>query len=756
MKRLTMLVCLLGAVSLFSATTRAEHTRFWRESNFSEFEKGTATGVAVRSDGKLMPALQFTPFSDPNLAYLWALQFDSHGHLFAAGGSDAKVLRIDDSGKSTTFFEAPELAAQAIVFDSKDNLYVATSPDGKVYKVSPDGKKSVFFDPKTKYIWSLAIDSQGTLFVATGDTGEVFAVTPNGQGKLFYQSQERHARSLAISPKGDLLIGTEPDGLILRVGIERKASDTPEAGPAFVIYQTDKAEITSLVFDANGNLYASSVGDKSKTQGPVRELQNSAPAPATISTGGGGTTIVVQTETSQSAPPLPSLIPATDSGGAQVVKIAPDNSPQTIWTSRNNLVFSMGLSSAGKLLLGTSDQGTIVELEGDQVYSSIAKTATAQVTSLLAGANGKIFVATANPGKIFTLGPAYESGGTFLSDPFDAKIFSHWGRLTWGDDAESQGKIELYARSGNTSNPEKNWSAWAGPYTSAGYPMGCPPARFVQWKAVFRDSSAGQPNISWVTVAYQPQNVAPVIDDIALQNPGVRLVAFNQQQGAPNSSPVPLITPQGPGSNPSPAPADAESSATRIEIPPQGFREKGYQSVIWSAHDDNDDALVYTVYYRAAADKSWQLLKDKLTQRSYSWDTTTLPDGIYYLKVVAADSPSNPVGQALSTERESDRFEVANTPPHIDNLRANATANTAKVTFNGETSSGVVAQAQFSVDAGDWQPVFPTGLLSDAPKESYDITIPDLATGEHTVAVQITDRFGNSTTSKTTFTIAAH
>ena len=50
--------------------------------------------MAIRSDGKLMPAPKFDQFADPNLAYLWEMRMDSHGRLFAAGGSDAKVLAL--------------------------------------------------------------------------------------------------------------------------------------------------------------------------------------------------------------------------------------------------------------------------------------------------------------------------------------------------------------------------------------------------------------------------------------------------------------------------------------------------------------------------------------------------------------------------------------------------------------------------------------------------------------------------------------
>ena len=761
MTRRNTLVCVLAAAQLIPVVLQAEHTREWRQTEYTEFDKGTANGVAIRSDGKLTPAPKFESFADPNLAYLWQLRMDSRGRLFAAGGSDARVVRFDDSGKPTTVFESSELAAQAIAFDSKDNLYVGTSPDGKVYKVTPDGQKSVFFDPKTKYIWALAFDSQGSLFVGTGDKGEVFVVAPDGKGQVFYQNDERHARTLAIDPKGNLLVGTEPDGLVLRVEVQRKAAGTvPTAGAPFVIYETNKGEVTSLLQDSKGNLYASSVGDKVRVQGAPRPNQpNTAPpAAATATAAPGGVTIQVQAANPQQSITFP--LPAV-TGGAEVVKIAPDGSPETIWSSRDDLIYSMGLTPSGKLLLGSGDKGTIIELEGDQVYATIAKSASAQVTSLLPGAGGKIFVATANPGKVLTLGPEFQSNGSFESDNFDTKIFSHWGRLTWwGENGAMQGKVAFYVRSGNTSNPDNNWSPWAGPYKTSGESeVTCPPARFAQWKAVFLDpDGAAPPSLSWISLAYQPKNVTPVIDDVALQEPGTRATGFASQGGPGSNTSVQLRTPHGPGALPSPPPLDADAAAraARIDIPPQGFEDKGYQSVLWSAHDDNDDDLAYAVYYRAEGEHDWHLLKDKLTQRFYSWDTTSMPDGAYYLKVTASDSPSNPADQALSTERESDRFEVANTPPRIENLRADSAGAAVKVSFEGISSAGPIAHAQYSVDAGDWQIVLPAGSLSDSPKESYQFDISAAGDGEHTVAVQVTDRFGNSAAAKKAFSVSGH
>jgi WD40 repeat protein len=756
MKWRGVVVCAVVA-ALWPAFAFAEHTRYWRESDSAEFGRGTAKGVAIRSDGRLMPAPEFTESADPNLAYIWQLQLDSRGRLYAAGGPNAKVVRLDAAGKLATVFESSELAAQAIAFDAKDNLYVGTSPDGKIYKVTPEGQKGVFFDTKTKYIWAIAIDREGNLFVGTGDQGKVFVIPPDGKGEVFYQTDQRHARSLALDGKNDLLIGTDPDGLIIRLRIEHKSGQaTPTAGRSFVLYETDKKEVTSLTEDASGNLYAASIGEKGRTTAPILPPQIITQQAQTVVSAQGSSQGAVIISPQGTHPIAPLTYFASATGGAQVVRLSPDGSPKTLWTSRDDLVFTAAFSPSAKLLLGTGNKGSIIELEGNGVYSTVAQPASSQVTSLLTGPGGKVFVATANPGKVFTLGPGYAKEGTFESDTFDADIFSHWGRLTWwGENGATDGKIAFYARSGNTSSPEKNWSPWAGPFKSPtdAAAVNCPPARFAQWKAEFLDTS-GSPSISWVSLAYQPKNVAPIVEDVAIQDPGVRIQEFPQQIINARMN-VQLRMPQHGGAvSPSPANAEEFPKATRVEVPPQGLWDKGWQSVIWSAHDDNDDDLLFKVYYRGENEKTWRLLKDKITQHYYSWDTSTMPDGAYYLRVVASDSPSNPQDQALTGERQSDRFEVENAPPRIEALQAAAHSPTATVTFRGASAGGdALAEAKYSVDARDWQIVYPVGLLSDAPRQDYRIELEHLSPGEHTIAVQVADRFDNTTSAKVTFTI---
>jgi len=740
---------------LLAAEARAEHTHYWRQNSFVEFEKGIADGVAIRSDGMLSPAPRFAQFADPGLPYLWALRVDSHGQVYAAGGSNAKVMRLDGAGKSTTIFESPELAAQDIVLDAKDNLYVATSPDGKIYRVTPDGQKSVLFDPKTKYIWALAMDTRGNLFAGTGDTGEVFVISPRGEGKLFYQTGEGHARALAFDLHGNLLVGTDSNGLVMRVEIRPGATGGAEAGAAFVLYDTGQREVTSLQVAANGTIYAAASGEKSSAPAAASAPSSQGATPQVVTPKSGLTITVMPSGISAPAasPSIASFFPVAG-GGSKIFRIAPGGSPEEIWESTDEFVYALGPSAAREILAGTGNAGDILRIDGREYFSKVAKASASQVTALATAPGGRIYVATANPGKIFTLGPESAPNGSFISEAFDAKIFSRWGRIAWQGEGSAAGNALFFARSGNTSDPDHNWSEWSGPYSKAGDAViSSAPARFIQWKLVFAAAEGKPSGVSWVSVAYQPRNVAPEIDDIVVQQPGIRAQSIATQMATGAAQPVALDFPRSRGAEGMNT-GQGQTGPIRMEIPPQGFRDRGYQSVLWSAHDDNDDELLYAVYYRAEGSRDWTLLKDKLTDKFYSWDSTSMPDGAYYLKITATDAPSNPPEDTLTTERESDRFEVANEPPAIEDLRATASDGAVTVEFTAHASGTNLERAEYSVDSGDWLLLFPIGVLTDSPTENYRREISGLASGEHAVGVRAYDRYGNSSTAQVRFTVS--
>jgi len=731
-----------------------EGTRNWEQSKFEELAKGTATGVAIRSNGSLELAPAFKSLYTAPSTYIWSIASDSAGNIYAASGAPARVYRITPDGQATTIFEPTELQVQALVVDKNGAVYAGTAPDGKVYKierksgasndagkapdkskgqVDPNWNSSVYFDPGTKYIWDLTFDSAGDLFVATGDHGEIFKVTPKGDHSVFFKSDEAHIRVLAVDPKGNLIAGSDGSGLLYRIAA---------TGEAFVLYSAPKKEITALAIDANGNIYAAGVGEKRPGQnsgmGPsIMPVSNPSPSMSGAPPGLVLTPTLPSTSTMVNFP-APG---AGASGGSEIYRLAPDGSPTRMWTSREDIVYALAFDTQGRLLAGTGNRGHIFAMRSEDDFSDLLKAGSSQVTAFAKAPGGGLYAAGSNLGKIFVLGPGPQSEGTYESDVFDAKIFSRWGRA----EMRGAGNVELFTRSGNVDNPDRNWSSWMKVDPQKDGETGVPPARFIQWKAVLHAGTPA-PRVESVLLNYLSKNIAPDIDDVGVQ------IGTRYQ---------PLPKPLGASTDMS---GGANLGQPRFEPPVPTTHDRDSIGVKWIAHDDNDDQLTYSLYYRGDGETRWLLLKDGLTDKFYSFDASLLPDGGYTFKVMASDSPSHSPGDALTAEKESPRVEIDTTPPHIENLAATLEGDQVHVTFRATDGFSPIKRAEYSIDANDWQYVEPVGQLADSKTENYDFKVPvvlDVAAApavkakkgepgpaEHVVAVRVYDRFENMSAAK--------
>ena len=749
--RLRGLLRIFSILLLFSFAF-AEGTRTWEQSKFEELIKGTTKGVAVRSTGGLELAPAFTALSTTPSTYIWSIAADREGNLYAASGSPARVYRITPDGKSTVIFEPQELQVQALVVDKSAVIFAATNPDGKVYKIdhratsaekgsgdkkpteksAPDSgwSSSVYFEPGTKYIWDLAVDNSGNLYVATGDHGEIFRVTPKGDHSVFFKSDEAHIRVMAFDSKGNLIAGSDGSGLVYRVS---------PGGEGFVLYSAPKKEITALAIDKTGNIYAAGVGEKrgSTTVPSFPSAPTSIPSsPSASSTGPQGGIVITAAPASTPPPSMSFPIPgAGAAGGSEIYRIALDGSPSRVWSSREDIVYTLAFDQRGRLLAGTGNRGHVFAITGDDEFTDLLKASATQVTAFANAPQGGLYASTSNLGKVFLLSATPESEGSYESDVFDARNFSRWGRAEF----RGSGNVELFARSGNVDNPDRNWSPWEKIDLRKDGMVSVPPARFIQWKTVLRSGDPA-PRVESVTLNYLPKNVAPDFDDVTVQ-PGVRYQSL-------------------------PKPAADLTAGTgqqlRFDTPPPATHDRDSIGVKWSVHDDNDDQMIYSVYYRGDGDTRWLLLKDNVTDKFYSFDASLLPDGGYTIKVVASDALSHSPDQALTAEKESLRFEVDTTPPQIENLSASVENGKIHVTFRAVDSFSNIKRAEYSVDAGEWQFVEPVGQLSDSKTESYDFRVavpvaksaPATVTStagqlEHVVVVRAYDRYDNMNSAKT-------
>lgn len=746
-----------------SSSAFAEGTRTWEQSKFDELTKGTATGVAVRSTGGLELAPAFKPLYTAPSTYIWSIAADESGNIYAAAGAPARVYRLTPDGQAVTIFEPAELQVQALVVDKKGVVYAGTAPDGKVYKIEhkagtksdssktnpPDKSKgqidpnwtsSVYFDPGTKYIWDLALDESGNLYIATGDHGEIYRVTPKGEHSVFFKSDEAHIRVLAVDAKGNLIAGSDGSGLVYRIS---------PAGEAFVLYSAPKKEITALALDSAGNIYASGVGEKHPGQGITPVFgQPTGPTPSPSANPAGVTGMpLVGAQPGMAAMNFPAPgFGAT--GGSEIYRIAPDGSPTRLWTSREDIVYALAFDSEGRLLAGTGNRGHVFAIKSEDEFIDLLKAGTSQVTAFARTPGGGLYASGSNLGKVFVLGPGPQTEGTYESDVFDAKLFSRWGRTEF----RGKGKIELFARSGNVDNPDRNWSSWK-PIDPQTGETSIPAARFVQWKAVLH-SGDPVPRLDSVKLNYLSKNVAPDIDDV-----GVQVGVHYQPLPKPLGSSVDMTGGAGGGAN-----------QPHFEAPVPTTHDRDSIGVKWVAHDDNDDQLEYSLYYRGDGETRWLLLKDGLTDKFYSFDASLLPDGGYTFKVVASDAPSHSPGEALTSEKESPRVEVDTTPPRVEGLEATTDGDKIHVTFHAADGFSAIKRAEYSIDANDWQYVEPTGQLADAKTENYDFraSVPtdngavtaDPPPGrakrgatspqvEHVIVVRVYDRFDNMSAAKT-------
>ena len=95
-------------------------------------------------------------------------------------------------------------------------------------------------------------------------------------------------------------------------------------------------------------------------------------------------------------------------------------------------------------------------IRGEEEFTDLIKASATQVTAFAEAPHGGLYASTSNLGKVFLLSATPASEGSYESDVFDAHIFSRWGRTEF----RGTGNVELFARSGNVDNPDRNWSPW--------------------------------------------------------------------------------------------------------------------------------------------------------------------------------------------------------------------------------------------------------------------------------------------------------
>jgi sugar lactone lactonase YvrE len=704
-KRLILVPTLLA---LTTFTAFAALPTFWQVSTEAEFLRGEVENLSIDTYGRLTLGPTSTPAYESSAPFLWTVITAPDGSVYAGSGNEGQVYRIDPAGKGGLFFDSEELEVHAIVPAPGGGIFVATSPNGKIYKVDGAGKGAVFFDPADRYIWSLAVDRDGNVFAATGDKGIIYKITPKGTGSVFYETKATHAMALAFDRDGRLLAGTESPGRVFRIDA---------TGKPFVILDSSYNEIRTLRVDTNGMIYAAAVsGRAGGSSAPPASAPADPTGPQPVVTVSAEVTAIALADVpvgggQPSPPPTPRNVgPVT---GA-IFRIAPDGAWDLIWESREDTPYDVAFEGNGNLLVATGNKGKIYRLSGDPYQPTLVVRANAQqVTTLLPERDGRMLFATSNPGKILRLSAARAERGTYTSDVRDAQTVATWGTIKWRAQTPARTRVEISTRSGNTRTPDETWSDWAPAYQNAeGTAISSPRARYLQWRAVLIGSGSESPLLTSVSAAYLPRNMRPRVSSITIHPPGT---VFQR--------PFPT--------DPEIAGFDGELPDRRNAVtaaggsPTLGRRtyQKGLLTFVWRGEDDNRDELLYDVFYRREGETAWKLLKRAVADPILVWDTTSVPNGSYLLRVVASDAPSNSPTTALTGAMESTSFEIDNAPPQVNIASVRRDGTRLTILFDVRDDHSSVQKADYSLDGDRWQTIYPKDGIADSRVEQFELVL---------------------------------
>ncbi len=693
----------------------AAQPQFWRIEGARDFLEGDVQGLSVDSEGRVRLAPASRVLHDPEVPTVWCVAADPEGALYVGTGNDGKVFKVD-GGKGSLLFDAPELEVHALALGPDGRLYVATSPDGKVYAVDVNGQSSTFFDPTEKYIWALAFDKSGNLFVATGAEGRIYRVDPKGKAQAVLTSPETHILSLALDDKGNLYAGSAPEGIVYRLDAALKV---------FVVFDSPYREIKALETGADGSLYVAAVDAKGKEETP----RPPAP-PATSPPVAPPVAEVTVTET-----------PAPGTPKGALLRILPTGEVDTLWSSSEEIPHAL-LRAADRILLGTGNKGKLYQVRDDRTWSMVTVLPAEQVTALARRPGGAAVLATSNPGKVHLLEAVSGTRGTFTSKVKDTETVSVWGHLRWEVDLPAGAEVQMQTRSGNTGSPDSTWTDWSAPYTHReGDPIANERARFLQIKATLVGKEGASPLLDSVSAAYLQRNLRPQVQSITVHAPGE---VFQKPISISGETEI-LGLEGGPG-------PDRAAAARASSMPPattysRKLYQRGIQTFSWKADDPNGDTLVYEVSYRAVGERTFRTLRKGLTEAVLAWDTSTVPNGRYVIRVTASDAPSNPAPLTLTGDKESLPFEVDNTPPTVTVTLTSRSPLRLRAVAKDDSS--LIRRCEYSVDGGRWEEVHPTDGINDSREETYEISLEALAgSGPHIVVVRASDSLGNVSTAR--------
>src|SRR5688572_7828911 len=156
-------------------------------------------------------------------------------------------------------------SVNSMVQAADGTIYAGTGPHGLLLKIVKDEVTELATIDGATHSFALALDKEGALLIgASGESGRVLKIAKPGEKpvELFKADGVQYVWSIAQTEDDRLYVGTEPIVLVYRVN--RRTNER------FAVYDAPEAEISALVMDRAGNVYAGTAEARDEPQPPPR------------------------------------------------------------------------------------------------------------------------------------------------------------------------------------------------------------------------------------------------------------------------------------------------------------------------------------------------------------------------------------------------------------------------------------------------------------------------------------------------------
>lgn len=661
-----------------------------------------------------------------SVKYVWAIApAGQRDVLYVATGPEATVYRVSGRGaqaQAEAIYRVDEKLAKNVLCLAVDGdvLYAGTDASGLVIRMDPARRTGrVLFDADEAEIAALVPDGAGGLFAATSDAARADAegggAQPNGGPSGRAVPAEAPATRPAEDDASDDADGDDDDDVpdpfepAQDEVDESKTSDAPDVGDVAPEPLGTDAVRPSAPTTRPGAATRPAVATRPATAPPTRVTgpARTRPAPAN---GGQVPPAVQQAIAARRAAAAAAQQGAGGPGGQgnAVYHIGADGLVRAV-IRRPVTVLAM-IPWNGRLLLATGNEGRVYSItrDGDEVVQ-LVDTDAKQVTSLAPAGGDRVVFGTANKGSVVALSGDYADRGAYVSTALDAGQIARWGTLAARAETPGGTSVRVATRSGNVAEPsDATWSEWtdARPLQGEALQVASPAGRFLQYRLTLATPDAATtPQAGDVRIVYQVGNLAPSVQGVVVQPS-----ATDPQKGGP------------------PAAGGAQV----------------YRVLAVQAADPNKDELRYDVDFREVDGRQWVRIAEDIEQPTYAWDTRTVGDGAYELRVTVTDEPSNPPATALSAARISEPVVVDNTAPVVNRLRAEPREGGATISGLAVDAGSRIVSLHYAVDSQEqWVAMLPADGICDSKREAFETQIEDLDPGAHRIAVRVIDLYGN-------------